>query len=198
MSKKSSRKRWTELELTNLREYIQLKSAILLKNFYQNLVEGRIKFRKPSRFFSEMAAFLKMSSAQCKSKFQKYEKHIYTNYLQLPEKSYLVLEHIRKQKNQKIRTSNFPGISSNFRSKKTQLANEKGGNFDFSSGRVSKFRKSSLKIKQTAENTRVGSTEKELSLKNEQIQTWRSQIVQFYFEHLKMDPTALFGKSNSV
>lgn len=97
MPRKSKRKRWSLQEVMNLKKYIRTKSELLINNFYENVVEGKMKVRKPPGFFIQMAETLKMKPKQCKSKFQKFEREIYTNYLNLPEGEYQVFLHLRKK-----------------------------------------------------------------------------------------------------
>lgn len=95
MNEKCNRKRWTLNEVEKLKTYIKKQSELLLSNFYENIIEGKMKIRKPPGFFIEMASFLKMTPKQCKSKFQKSEKEIYTNYLGVPSDYYEVFTCLR-------------------------------------------------------------------------------------------------------
>jgi hypothetical protein len=97
MGKKTSRKRWSFEEVEKLKLYIKGKSELLMTNFYENIVEGKMKVRKPPGFFIEMAKELEMTPKQCKSKFQKSEKEIYTKYLAVSEDHYSVFISLRKK-----------------------------------------------------------------------------------------------------
>lgn len=107
MPRKSKRKRWSLQEVSDLKKYIQSKSDLLINNFYENVLEGKMKVRKPPGFFIQMAETLNMKPKQCKSKFQKFEREIYTNYLSLPEAEYQVFLHLRKKNffNKKFKSS---------------------------------------------------------------------------------------------
>jgi hypothetical protein len=96
MARKSKRQRWNEKELNELRKYILLKGDELKLAFYQNIIEGKIIYKKCSKFFIEMSKKIKRSSNQCKSKFQKMEREIYLEILQVPEEYYLLYQCQRK------------------------------------------------------------------------------------------------------
>ena len=113
MPKKSLRKRWTEKGVFELKNYIKSKSDLLVSNFYENIIEGRMKVRKPPGFFIEMAQALKMTPKQCKSKFQKTEKEIYTKYLEFDDEEYEVFIHLRKK--------NYFAKKQKFKNKKKQI-----------------------------------------------------------------------------
>lgn len=193
MPKKTSRKRWTEVELTKLREFIELKAEILLTNFYKNIKEGRIKYRKPSKFFSEMGDFLKMTPTQCKSKFQKFEKEIFTNYLQLPDRSYFVLEHIRRQKIRSRCELDFCEQKKGAQHTKGAIPIKKKGSFGC--GRAQTLRMISSRLKRAGDNLRMDTTDNEPDSRRNQIEIWRLQIVEFYNQNIISFPKLLVGIS---
>ena len=90
--------KWTQKNIENLIKFIKLKEAILIRNFYKNITEGSHRTRKPTGFFLEMSKYTKKSPQQCKSKFQKLEKKIYTNYLQIPTMHYYLYTSLRFSK----------------------------------------------------------------------------------------------------
>ena len=92
------RKPWNKTEINELEKYIKNHSVILKTNFYKNIYLGKMKFRRCPRFFIRMSAKVGRSPSQCKSKFQKYEKEIYTDFLELPFDHLLVYQDIRKRK----------------------------------------------------------------------------------------------------
>lgn len=96
MGRKSKRQRWTAGELEKLKKYILSKSSQLRLYFYQNIIEGEIKFKKCSRFFIEMSELMKRTANQCKSKFQKMEKSIYTDLMGVSAEHYRLYQRIRR------------------------------------------------------------------------------------------------------
>lgn len=104
MPRKSKRQRWTASELAHLRSYVLSKSAPLRLSLYQNLVEGSIKHKKSPRFFIEMSHLVARTPNQCKSKFQKMERDIYTAFLGVPARHYDLYARLR-QLNSRIKTA---------------------------------------------------------------------------------------------
>ena len=98
MVKKALRKPWNKTEINELEKYIKSNSLILKSNFYKNIYLGKMKFRRCPRFFIRMSSKVGRSPSQCKSKFQKFEKEIYTDFLELPLNHLLVYQAIRKNK----------------------------------------------------------------------------------------------------
>ena len=94
----SSRRRWTDKEIENLKNYSIQKKDELLSNLYRNIIAGIIRFRKTPRFFKEMSLLVGRSSEQCKSKFQKLEEEIYLSALEIPEHHYRVFTWLRSRK----------------------------------------------------------------------------------------------------
>lgn len=88
--------KWDDSELEELKNYIIMKKPFLRASMYRNIYAGKIKFRKPNGFFTEMGNILDRSAQSCKSKFQKFEKQIYTEYLGIPREHYNVLVWIRR------------------------------------------------------------------------------------------------------
>jgi hypothetical protein len=89
---------WTNEEVSKLRSYVSENSQELVSNLLVNIVTGYLRFRKNRRFFINMGKFLDRSSKICKSKFQKLERKIYIEFLNLPTDYYELFCHIRKQK----------------------------------------------------------------------------------------------------
>ena len=96
---------WSSQDVSKLKSFIISQKDILLPIFYQNILNGCIKLRKPSGFFKKMSQYVSRTTDQCKSKFQKFEKEIYTKYLKVPSKDFFVFVWIQKNKdiNQKVR-----------------------------------------------------------------------------------------------
>lgn len=90
-----SRKYWSSEDLKKFKKFIKSKADILLPIFYQNIQEGNIKVRKPNGFYRKMGEFLGRTPLQCKSKFQKFEKDIYTKYLGVPARDFMVFHLIQ-------------------------------------------------------------------------------------------------------
>ena len=179
--KRGKKRRWTKKELINLKKYIIYKSKILLNNFYRNVIYGYIKFRKPTGFFIEMARTLGLTSPQCKSKFQKFEKEIYTLYLELPEESYIVLKYIRKQK------------------KKVKIANEKttfliDGEDDLFTRKVVYMQSNNnLLLDNWDTNIKPKSIEMIKKFDDIQMNQYRELIIEFYNDHIVSNPSILFS-----
>ena len=92
------KKKWTDDEIKALKKYALDNEKMLLKIFYKNIYEGKHIYRKKDGFFKDLGQILKRSSSECKSKFQKYEREIYTEFLGVPEMHYLLLKYIREKK----------------------------------------------------------------------------------------------------
>jgi hypothetical protein len=60
-----------------------------------------------------MKEYLNRSTEQCKSKFQKFEKEIYTKYLQIPRKDFQVFLWIQKNKDVSKKISKYSEITKN-------------------------------------------------------------------------------------
>lgn len=88
-------RRWTPEDLAILRKYIKTNSTALHSHFLVNVVAGYMRFRKPKQFFKRLGKLLCRPSKLCKSKFQKAEKIIYTDYLRFPQTHYDLLRHLR-------------------------------------------------------------------------------------------------------
>jgi len=107
------RKYWTSEDLSRLKSFILSQKQVLTPIFYQNILAGSIKNRKPSGFFKKMKEYLNRSTEQCKSKFQKFEKEIYTKYLQIPRKDFQVFLWIQKNKDVNKKISKYSEIAKN-------------------------------------------------------------------------------------
>lgn len=97
MQKSTYRKSWTKGEIQQLESYVKKKSEILRQNFYKNILINKMKHRRSPRFFIQMSQSVGRSASQCKSKFQKFERVIYTEFLDLPSDHYQVYSSIRNQ-----------------------------------------------------------------------------------------------------
>lgn len=91
----ASRKYWSAKDISRFKKYLKNKADVLIPIFYQNIKEGMIKVRKPNGFFKKMGEYLGRTALQCKSKFQKFEKDVYSKYLGIPEEDYLVFQLIQ-------------------------------------------------------------------------------------------------------
>lgn len=89
------RKFWTAQDISKLRKFVKRSARVLIPILYQNIFDPRTKTKKPNGFYGQMGIALGKTSLQCKSKFQKFEKLIYTEYLKVPVKDYMVFEAIR-------------------------------------------------------------------------------------------------------
>lgn len=96
MPKKTVRKMWTKAETALLEKYIKEQGALLRSNFYWNIFLGKMKRRRPPRFFIEMSAKVGRTDSQCKSKFQKFEREIYVEFLEIPATHFRVYKAIRR------------------------------------------------------------------------------------------------------
>lgn len=92
------KRNWTNDEIAILKNFIISKKNILETLFYQNIIAGKLSERKMPGFFNEMSEAVNRSADQCKSKFQKFERKIYREFLKLPEDHYRVFVYIRKKK----------------------------------------------------------------------------------------------------
>ena len=90
--------RWESKDLEKLKQFIQTNSEDLISNMLVNIVVGYKRFRKPRNFFVKMGTYLTRESQLCKSKFQKLEHLIYTDFMKVPEEHYNLFRHIRKLK----------------------------------------------------------------------------------------------------
>lgn len=94
----NKRKKWTDKELNILKIYILKNENMLLTVFYKNISQGKNIFKKEDGFFNIMGNLLQRKSSECKSKFQKHEKIIYCEYLNVPDSHYQIYQHCRKMK----------------------------------------------------------------------------------------------------
>lgn len=95
--KKKTRKSWTKEEIEIFNSYIKENQSILIKLIYQNIFKGEIIFKKENGFFKNLSKLLERSSIQCKSKFQKSERDIYTNVLEVPQSHYELYSNLPKR-----------------------------------------------------------------------------------------------------
>ena len=101
-SKQPKLRIWTKDELCKFKEYIISNSKQLISNLIINIVVGYMRFRKSRTFFINMGLLLNRKSKLCKSKFQKIERQIYTDFLKLPKEYYDIFCQLRKQKARKV------------------------------------------------------------------------------------------------
>lgn len=95
---KAYRKTWTRTDLDNLRDFILTKEPELKKNLYLNILENNLRHRKSFHFFNQMSNFIGRTIPECKSKFQKYEKIIYEDYLSIPLSHFKVFLFLRRKR----------------------------------------------------------------------------------------------------
>lgn len=94
----NQRRTWTVSDLNNLRDFVLFKESELKRNFYLNILENNLKHRKSFHFFNEMSKFVGRTIPECKSKFQKYEKTIYEDYLSIPSSYFQVFIFLRNKR----------------------------------------------------------------------------------------------------
>ena len=100
--RKAPQQKWTQHEIKKMHDYIITNSDDLTSNLYINIVAGYMRFRKPRRFFINLGNLINRTSILCKSKFQKIEKTIYTDYLKIPQEIYEVFKWIRNKKSHNV------------------------------------------------------------------------------------------------
>ena len=86
-----------------MKEFVIKKRESLIRNLYANILEGGLKHRRDFNFFKEMNKVLRKSVEKCKSKFQKIEKKIYEEFLDIPEKHYSLYVYLRDKKQRENR-----------------------------------------------------------------------------------------------
>lgn len=90
--------RWTPKEKERLRDFLIEHRIELISTFYKNVLCASLNHRKRDFFFKEMSKVVRRSSSQCKSKFQKQESKIYTEYLSISETHYIYFVFLRDQR----------------------------------------------------------------------------------------------------
>lgn len=113
-------KKWDTKDIDAMKNFVKTNENMLLSTLYKNIYNGKIIFRKKSKFFTQMGKILKRPSSNCKSKFQKYEKEIYIDFLGVPEIHYLLLKHIRGKKMENKKSS--LKILNNYENKNTYFS----------------------------------------------------------------------------
>lgn len=93
---KNQKAKWTPKQIECLKNYAQKNKAHIASKFYQNIIKGRMQFRKAKGFFIRLGQQLGKSPAKCKSKFQKIEREIYLEVLKIPASHYKIYSYIRK------------------------------------------------------------------------------------------------------
>lgn len=106
------KKIWTAQDLTNLNKFIISQHQSLIKNFYMNIIENKLKHRKAFQFFNMMSRYVERTITECKSKFQKHERIIYKDYLEIPEEHFELFLFLRKKK--KLLNCKKKNIRANF------------------------------------------------------------------------------------
>lgn len=101
-----NKRNWTDIEIAGLEKFIISNKFKLENLFYQNIIAGKLSQRKSPGFFNDMSLAVNRSPDQCKSKFQKFERKIYRDFLKLPEDHYRVFIHIRKKKSHQNKKKN--------------------------------------------------------------------------------------------
>jgi hypothetical protein len=96
MGKKKTR--WTPKEKERLRDFLFQHRIELISTLYKNVLCASLNHRKRDFFFKEMSKKVRRSSSQCKSKFQKQESKIFTEYLLVPETHYMYFVFLRDQR----------------------------------------------------------------------------------------------------
>ena len=92
------KKNWSHKEIDKLKEFILRRRSVLENIFYQNIIAGNLGERKIPGFYLDMSKAVDRTASQCKSKFQKFERIIYTEYLGISEEYYRAFLYIRKKK----------------------------------------------------------------------------------------------------
>lgn len=103
MPRKILTKKWSDTEIKQIQEYSKNNSDELLSNFYSNIVVGYMRFRKPKKFFVNLGILLQRTSSLCKSKFQKLEKEIYLEALQIQREEYELFCWVRSTKKTRVK-----------------------------------------------------------------------------------------------
>ena len=121
--KNNLKTRWSVEDLNKMKEYIMENSQELISNLLVNIVVGYMRFRKHRRFFINMGNKLKRDSKICKAKFQKIERMMYIDVLNVSVRYYELFCFIRRQKAESV-NYDFKNCEE-FNEKFVKLANEK-------------------------------------------------------------------------
>lgn len=89
---------WQKKHLSKLKKYIISKKKYLIQHLYDNFSRNQWVVKKSSSFFSNMAKEVLKDIKACKSKFQKFEKEVYLDYLNLESEFYEFIIFLRKKK----------------------------------------------------------------------------------------------------
>lgn len=95
MKESTQTMRWNSEEVEVLRQFVSTKRKPLLEYFYKNIFLGELKVRKPRKFFVEMSRAVGRTAEQCKSKFQKFEKKVFKDFLKVPVEHFEVFQWLR-------------------------------------------------------------------------------------------------------
>ena len=105
MNKKIKIIKWKEEELDRMKNFISLNSESFLTHFYQNLLNPVTQTRREPRIFIRMMKYIGKTTKQCKSKFQKYEKTIFKDFLKIPKDHIMVYDKLKTNKRKKKKIS---------------------------------------------------------------------------------------------
>lgn len=95
---RNQRRIWTKKHLDKLKAFIEKNKEGLKNNFYTNILENNLKHRKIFHFFNDMSSSIGRSVPECKSKFQKFERVIYEEYLGIPSVHFELFLFLRKKR----------------------------------------------------------------------------------------------------
>ena len=95
---RNQRRIWTKKHLDKLKAFIEKNKENLKNNFYMNILENSLKHRKIFHFFNDMSSSIGRSVPECKSKFQKFERVIYEEYLGIPTIHFELFLFLRKKR----------------------------------------------------------------------------------------------------
>ena len=95
MKESTQTMRWNADEVEVLRQFVATKRKPLLEYFYKNIFLGELKVRKPRKFFVEMSKAVGRTAEQCKSKFQKFERKVFQDFLAIPVEHFEVFQWLR-------------------------------------------------------------------------------------------------------
>jgi hypothetical protein len=98
MKQKKTIVKWNHHELAKLETFIKQNSKSFYQHFYKNILNPIHQVRKEPRIFIRMEEFVGKTTKQCKSKFQKYDRTIYLDHLNIPIDHYQVFLHIQNKK----------------------------------------------------------------------------------------------------
>ena len=89
---------WSESDNKVFIEFMISKKEEMMALFYKNIIYFIHLFRRKNQFFNEMATKTQKTIKQCKSKFQKMEKHIFLEVYKIPKEHFLLYMDLQKQR----------------------------------------------------------------------------------------------------